>query len=94
MRRDKSGRLTKGYRINALASPLNTLDYMPYFSRERSSRVVKAHSISSQTGFADENIYGGSKAAIESYTRSNVRHLSECAIFHAINVGGPVENVI
>lgn len=77
----------KVYRINALAPLLTMQAVMPYLPYDRSGRVVNVSSVSSQTGFPDQSIYGGSKAALESCTRSWSRQLSERATVNAINPG-------
>lgn len=77
----------KVYRINALAPLLTMQATMPYLPTNRSGRVVNVSSVSSQTGFTDQSIYGGSKAALESCTRSWARQLSERATVNAINPG-------
>lgn len=77
----------KVYRINALAPLMVMQAVMPYLPTDRSGRVVNVSSVSSQTGFTDQSIYGGSKAAIESCTRSWARQLGERATVNAINPG-------
>jgi 3-oxoacyl-[acyl-carrier protein] reductase len=77
----------KVYRINALAPLLVMQAAMPYLPHDRSGRVVNVSSVSSQTGFPDQSIYGGSKAALESCTRSWSRQLAERATVNAINPG-------
>ena len=77
----------KVYRINSLAPLLVMQSVMPYLPNDRSGRVVNVSSVSSQTGFPDQSIYGGSKAALESCTRSWSRQLAERATVNAINPG-------
>lgn len=77
----------KVYRINTLAPLLTMQAAMPYLPHDRSGRVVNVSSVSSQTGFPDQSIYGGSKAALESCTRSWSRQLVERATVNAINPG-------
>jgi 3-oxoacyl-[acyl-carrier protein] reductase len=77
----------KVYRINALSPLLVMQAVLPYLPHDRSGRVVNVSSVSSQTGFPDQSIYGGSKAALESCTRSWARQLSERATVNAINPG-------
>ena len=77
----------KVYRLNALAPLLLMQEVMPYLPTDRSGRVVNVSSVSSQTGFPDQSIYGGTKAALESCTRSWARQLAERATVNAINPG-------
>ncbi|TVY31911.1 L-xylo-3-hexulose reductase [Lachnellula occidentalis] len=77
----------KVYRINTLAPLLVMQSTMPHLPHDRSGRVINVSSISSQTGFPDQSIYGGSKAALESCTRSWARQLAERATVNAINPG-------
>jgi 3-oxoacyl-[acyl-carrier protein] reductase len=77
----------KVYRINTLAPLLVMQSVMPYLPHDRSGRVVNVSSVSSQTGFPDQSIYGGTKAALESCTRSWARQLAERATINAINPG-------
>ncbi|EOO00834.1 putative 3-oxoacyl-(acyl-carrier-protein) reductase protein [Phaeoacremonium minimum UCRPA7] len=77
----------KVYRINALAPLMLTQAVMPYLPTDRSGRIVNVSSVSSQTGFTDQSIYGGSKAALESCTRSWARQLVERCTVNAINPG-------
>lgn len=77
----------KVYRINSLAPLLVMQSVMPHLPHDRSGRVVNVSSVSSQTGFPDQSIYGGSKAALESCTRSWARQLGERATVNAINPG-------
>ena len=37
----------------------------PYFSHDRSGRVLSLSSVSASTGFSEQSIYGGTKAALE-----------------------------
>ncbi|KAI0483915.1 NAD(P)-binding protein [Xylariaceae sp. FL0804] len=75
------------YRLNALAPLLLMQAVMPHLPTDRSGRVVNVSSVSSQTGFPDQSIYGGTKAALESCTRSWARQLVEHATVNAINPG-------
>lgn len=77
----------KVYRINTLAPLMLTQAVMPYLPTDRSGRIVNVSSVSSQTGFTDQSIYGGSKAALESCTRSWARQLVERCTVNAINPG-------
>jgi 3-oxoacyl-[acyl-carrier protein] reductase len=77
----------KVYRLNALAPLLLMQAVMPHLPTDRSGRVVNVSSVSSQTGFPDQSIYGGTKAALEACTRSWARQLVERATVNAINPG-------
>lgn len=75
------------YRINVLGPLLlmqATQDYLPH---DRSGRIVNVSSISSTAGFVGQSVYGGTKAALESMTRTWARELSERATVNAINPG-------
>jgi len=77
----------KVYRINALSPLLVTQAVLPYLPHDRNGRIVNVSSVSSQTGFPDQSVYGGSKAALESCTRSWARQLAKRATVNAINPG-------
>lgn len=58
-----------------------------YLPHDRSGRVVNLSSVSSSLGFVGQSIYGGTKAALESMTRTWARELSERATVNAVNPG-------
>ncbi|KAH7026012.1 short-chain dehydrogenase [Microdochium trichocladiopsis] len=78
------------YRVNVLGPLLLTQAAEPYLPHDRSGRIVNISSISSTTGFIEQSVYGGTKAAIEAMTRTWARELSERCTVNAINPG-PVE---
>jgi 3-oxoacyl-[acyl-carrier protein] reductase len=77
----------KVYRINTLAPLLTMQAVMPHLPHDRSGRVVNVSSVSSTTGFVDQSIYGGSKAALEACTKSWARQLAERCTVNAVNPG-------
>ncbi|KAK3672021.1 hypothetical protein LTR78_007990 [Recurvomyces mirabilis] len=77
----------KVYRINTLAPLLTMQAVMPFLPNDRSGRVVNVSSVSSTTGFVDQSIYGGSKAALEACTKSWARQLAERCTVNAVNPG-------
>jgi NAD(P)-dependent dehydrogenase (short-subunit alcohol dehydrogenase family) len=60
---------------------------IPYLPHDRSGRVVNVSSVSSSLGFENQSVYGGTKAALESMTRSWARELAERATVNAVNPG-------
>ena len=50
-------------------------------------RIVNTSSVSSSTGFIEQSVYGGSKAALEAMTRTWARELAERATVNAVNPG-------
>ncbi|KAF2964003.1 hypothetical protein GQX73_g9574 [Xylaria multiplex] len=75
------------YRVNVLGPLLLTQAAQPYLPRDRSGRIINISSISSSTGFIEQSIYGGTKAALEAMTRTWARELSERCTVNAINPG-------
>ncbi|KAG9243020.1 hypothetical protein BJ878DRAFT_512664 [Calycina marina] len=75
------------YRINVLGPILVMQATMPYLPHDRSGRVINLSSVSSSEGFKGQTIYGGTKAALESMTRTWARELAERATVNAINPG-------
>jgi NAD(P)-dependent dehydrogenase (short-subunit alcohol dehydrogenase family) len=59
----------------------------PYLPHDRSGRVVNVSSVSASLGFESQSVYGGTKAALESMTRSWAREFSERATVNAVNPG-------
>lgn len=59
----------------------------PYLPNDRSGRIVNLSSVSSSLGFKGQSIYGGTKAALESMTRTWARELAERCTVNAINPG-------
>ncbi|ORY63013.1 short-chain dehydrogenase [Pseudomassariella vexata] len=77
----------KSYRINVLGPLLLTQAAEPYLPHDRSGRIVNLSSVSSSTGFIEQSVYGGTKAALEAMTRTWSRELSERCTVNAINPG-------
>jgi NAD(P)-dependent dehydrogenase (short-subunit alcohol dehydrogenase family) len=75
------------YRVNVLGPLLLTQATEPYLPRDRSGRIVNISSVSSSTGFIEQSVYGGTKAALEAMTRTWSRELSERCTVNAINPG-------
>ncbi|KAI8633944.1 short-chain dehydrogenase [Xylariaceae sp. FL1651] len=75
------------YRVNVLGPLLLTQAVEPYLPRDRSGRIVNLSSVSSSTGFIEQSVYGGTKAALEAMTRTWSRELSERCTVNAINPG-------
>ncbi|KAJ5698515.1 hypothetical protein N7462_000520 [Penicillium macrosclerotiorum] len=75
------------YTINVLAPLLLTQAVAPFLPTDRSGRIVNISSISSQLGFVGQSIYGGTKAALESMTRTWARELADRATVNAVNPG-------
>ncbi|WYZ41352.1 hypothetical protein EsH8_V_000247 [Colletotrichum jinshuiense] len=75
------------YRVNVLGPLLLTQAVQPYLPQDRSGRIVNMSSVSSSTGFPEQSVYGGTKAALEAMTRTWARELSENATVNAVNPG-------
>lgn len=75
------------YKVNVLGPLLVTQAAEPFLPRDRSGRIVNLSSVSSSTGFIEQSVYGGTKAALEAMTRTWARELSERATVNAINPG-------
>lgn len=75
------------YRVNVLGPLLLVQAALPHLPRDRSGRIVSLSSVSSSTGFVEQSVYGGTKAAVEAMTRTWARELAERATVNAINPG-------
>lgn len=75
------------YKINVLGPLLLVNALEPYLPTDRTGRIVNIASVSSSSGFPGQSIYGGTKAALESMTRSWSRELSERCTVNAVNPG-------
>ncbi|KAL9611630.1 MAG: hypothetical protein Q9167_003745 [Letrouitia subvulpina] len=75
------------YAINVLGPILLLQAALPYLPTDRSGRIVNLSSVSSSLGFLNQTVYGGTKAALESMTRTWSRELAERATVNAINPG-------
>jgi NAD(P)-dependent dehydrogenase (short-subunit alcohol dehydrogenase family) len=60
---------------------------LPYLPTDRSGRIVNLSSVSSSLGFVGQSVYGGTKAALESMTRTWSRELAERATVNSVNPG-------
>ena len=80
----------KQYAINVQGPLLLMQAALAHLPHDRSARIVNVSSVSSQLGYPGQSIYGGTKAALESMTRSWARELGERGTVNAINPG-PVE---
>ncbi|KAL8743339.1 MAG: hypothetical protein Q9190_004301 [Brigantiaea leucoxantha] len=75
------------YAVNVLGPILLMQAALPYLPTDRSGRIVNLSSISSSLGFHNQTVYGGTKAAVESMTRTWSRELAERATVNAVNPG-------
>ncbi|KAL6714988.1 hypothetical protein ACLMJK_007248 [Lecanora helva] len=75
------------YNVNVLGPILLLQAALPYLPTDRSGRIVNLSSVSSSLGFVGQTVYGGTKAALESMTRTWARELGERATVNAVNPG-------
>ena len=75
------------YKINVLAPLLLTQAVAPYLPWDRSGRIINVSSVSASLGFKGQSVYGGTKGALESMTRTWARELGDRATVNAINPG-------
>jgi NAD(P)-dependent dehydrogenase (short-subunit alcohol dehydrogenase family) len=75
------------FNINVRGPLLLVQAAIPYLPNDRSGRIVNLSSVSSSLGFKGQSIYGGTKAALESMTRTWSRELAERCTVNAINPG-------
>ncbi|KAL8908615.1 MAG: hypothetical protein Q9207_000703 [Kuettlingeria erythrocarpa] len=75
------------YNINVLGPILLLQAALPYLPNDRSGRIVNISSVSSSLGFVGQTVYGGTKSALESQTRTWARELAERATVNAVNPG-------
>lgn len=75
------------YATNVLGPLLLMQAALPHLPHDRSGRIVNISSVSSSLGFAGQSVYGGTKAALESMTRTWARELAERATVNAVNPG-------
>lgn len=78
------------YNVNVRGPLLLVKAALPYLPTDRSGRIVNLSSVSSSLGFLGQSVYGGTKAAIDSMTRTWARELAERCTVNAVNPG-PVE---
>lgn len=77
----------KLYAVNVLGPLLLVQAALPYLPQDRSGRIVNLSSVSASLGFKKQSVYGGTKAALESMTRTWSRELAENATVNAVNPG-------
>jgi len=77
----------KLYTVNVLGPILLVQAAIPHLPHDRSGRIINISSVSSSLGFVGQTIYGGTKAALESMTRTWSRELAERATVNALNPG-------
>jgi len=75
------------YDVNVLAPLLLTQAVAPYLPNDRSGRIVSTSSVSSSIGYHGQSVYAGSKAALESMTRTWSRELASKATVNCVNPG-------
>ena len=75
------------YDVNVVGPAMMVQAALPYLPNDRSGRIVNVSSISATMGFAGQTIYGGTKAALDSMTRTWSRELAERATVNAVNPG-------
>lgn len=75
------------YRVNVLGPLLLVQAAIHYLPHDRSGRIVNVSSVSSMGGFANQSVYGGTKAALDAMTRTWSVELAERATVNAINPG-------
>lgn len=75
------------YNVNVRGPLLLMQAALPYLPHDRSGRIVNLSSVSSSLGYISQSVYGGTKAALESMTRTWSRELAERATVNAVNPG-------
>lgn len=75
------------FTVNTLAPLLLTQACVPYLPNDRSGRIVNLSSVSASLSFESQSVYGGTKSALESMTRTWARELAERATVNAVNPG-------
>lgn len=75
------------YNVNVRGPLLLVQAALPYLPTDRSGRIINLSSVSSSLGYKGQSIYGGTKAALESMTRTWSRELAERCTVNAINPG-------
>lgn len=78
---------TKLYTVNVLGPILLVKAALPYLPHDRSGRIVNISSVSSSLNLEEQTLYSGTKAALESMTRTWSRELAERATVNAVNPG-------
>ncbi|KAF1849719.1 NAD(P)-binding protein [Cucurbitaria berberidis CBS 394.84] len=75
------------FNINVRGPLLLVQAAIPYLPTDRSGRIVSLSSVSASLGYKGQSIYGATKAALESMTRTWSRELAERCTVNAINPG-------
>ena len=75
------------YTVNVLGPILLLQAALPFLPHDRSGRIVNVSSVSASLGFKGQTVYGGTKAALESMTRTWSRELAERATVNSVNPG-------
>jgi len=75
------------YHVNVRGPLLLVQAATPHLPTDRSGRIVNVSSVSSSVGYRGQSVYGGTKAALESMTRTWSRELAERCTVNAINPG-------
>jgi NAD(P)-dependent dehydrogenase (short-subunit alcohol dehydrogenase family) len=75
------------YNVNVRGPLFLVQAALPYLPTDRSGRIVNLSSVSSSLGFIGQSVYGGTKAALESMTRTWARELNERATVNCVNPG-------
>ncbi|KAJ9642386.1 hypothetical protein H2201_004779 [Coniosporium apollinis] len=83
----ESDQFYRQYNVNVRGPLFLMKAATPYLPHDRSGRVVNLSSVSSSLGFAQQSIYGGTKAALEAMTRTWARELAERCTVNSINPG-------
>lgn len=77
----------KIYSVNVRGPLLLIKHAIPYLPHDRSGRIVNLTSIAAKIGFEGEILYGSSKAALESLTRTWANELSSRATVNSVSPG-------
>ena len=72
------------YSVNVLGPILLLKAALPYLPTDRSGRIVNLSSVSSSEGFIGQTVYGGTKAAVESMTRTWYKENCEVQAVHQL----------
>ncbi|KAF2709254.1 NAD(P)-binding protein [Pleomassaria siparia CBS 279.74] len=83
----KCEEFARQFNVNVRGPLLLVQAAIPYLPTDRSGRIVNVSSVSSSLGYITQSVYGGTKAALESMTRTWARELAERATVNAINPG-------
>ncbi|TKA66671.1 hypothetical protein B0A49_10197, partial [Cryomyces minteri] len=81
------GHFARLYDVNVRGPLLLVQAALPHLPLDRSGRIVNVSSVSASLGFADQSVYGGTKAALEAMTRTWARELAARCTVNAVNPG-------